>query len=245
MPQHTNPKCLQCDKTESMLWRNIDNGLLCHECYEQNNTKIELEPESDNGSTIINGHYQQNGEKDNSKTRKSTRTTRFKPKTTTCTATKASSKGRGRRYIFKKQTPFKSPIVPVSTRTVESVFYNGSYMQIGDIVSLMDDKDNLYYAQVRALLIDIYCEKSAFLTWLIPTQSSPPPNERFDPSTYLIGPEEDSPRSLSCLEFVMHAPSNYYHDKTTPFPPPDSMDFSSNPAGFIWTSLNEQATNRK
>lgn len=60
-------------------------------------------------------------------------------------------------------------------------------MQIGDIVSLMDNNEDLYYAQIRGLLIDTYCEKSAFITWLIPTKSSPPPNERFDASTYLIG----------------------------------------------------------
>lgn len=61
------------------------------------------------------------------------------------------------------------------------------YMQVGDIVSLIGNNDNTYYAQVRGLLIDTYCEKSAFITWLIPTTSSPSPNERFDPSTYLIG----------------------------------------------------------
>lgn len=60
-------------------------------------------------------------------------------------------------------------------------------MQIGDIVSLADYDDNTYYAQIRGLLVDTYCEKSAFLTWLIPTKSSPPPNKEFDPSTYLIG----------------------------------------------------------
>lgn len=61
------------------------------------------------------------------------------------------------------------------------------YYQTGDIVSLVDVKDNTYYGQIRGMLVDTYCEKSAYLTWLIPTQSSPPPNEKFDPSTYLIG----------------------------------------------------------
>lgn len=45
----------------------------------------------------------------------------------------------------------------------------------------------MYYAQIRGLLIDNYCEKSAFLTWLIPTQESPDPKEGFDAATYLIG----------------------------------------------------------
>ena len=37
----------------------------------------------------------------------------------------------------------------------------------------------------------------------------------------------------------MHAPSNYYHDTTTPFPLPDAMEFESKPGGFIWTTLTE------
>lgn len=82
--------------------------------------------------------------------------------------------------------------------------------------------------------MDIYNEKSAYLTWLIPTQASPPPNEKFDASTYLVGYEEDVSRKLSCLEFVMHAPSNYFHDKTNPFPGPDTNDFKGN---YIWTTL--------
>lgn len=63
----------------------------------------------------------------------------------------------------------------------------GSYLQVGDIVSLVDKEDSVYYAQIRGLLIDNYCEKSAFLTWLIPTQESPDPKYGFDPATYLIG----------------------------------------------------------
>lgn len=66
-------------------------------------------------------------------------------------------------------------------------FLKGSYLQVGDIVSLVDNEDNVYYAQIRGLLIDNYCEKSAFLTWLIPTQESPDPKDGFDAATYLIG----------------------------------------------------------
>lgn len=51
----------------------------------------------------------------------------------------------------------------------------------------MDDKRNIYYAQIRGLLVDNYCEKSAYLTWLIPTQASPDPHDGFDPASYLIG----------------------------------------------------------
>lgn len=101
-------------------------------------------------------------------------------------------------------------------------------------MSCSGEDKNTYYAQIHGLLIDIYNEKSAFLTWLIPTQASPPSNEKFDPSTYLVGYEEYFSRKLACLEFIMHAPSNYFHDKTNPFPGPDSNDLKGS---YIWTTL--------
>ena len=52
------------------------------------------------------------------------------------------------------------------------------------VVSLEGD---IYYAQIRGLLQDQYCEKSAVLTWLLPSKDSPPPEEGFDPATYTIG----------------------------------------------------------
>lgn len=85
---------------------------------------------------------------------------------------------------------------------------------------MIDTKDNIYYAQIRGLLIDTYCEKSAFLTWLLPTKASPPPNERFDASSYIIGPEDENPRRMSCMTFIMNAPSTYYFDRDNPYPAP-------------------------
>lgn len=58
---------------------------------------------------------------------------------------------------------------------------------MGDIVSMKDAEGDTYYAQIKGLLTDQYCEKSAVVTWLLPTQESPPPNEEFDPATYIIG----------------------------------------------------------
>ncbi|XP_016994854.2 uncharacterized protein [Drosophila takahashii] len=144
---------------------------------------------------------------------------------------------RNRRSLFKRPAQ-KTPKVQACTRFVKSVFYKGSYMQIGDIVSIVDGEQNLYYAQIRGLLVDAYCEKSAFLTWLIPTQDSPDPQEGFDPATYLIGPDEELSRKLCYLEFVMHAPSNYYFDRSTPFPLPDVDEYTAQRSGgYIWTRL--------
>ena len=60
-------------------------------------------------------------------------------------------------------------------------------MQIGDIVALYGVDGGVYYAQIRGFLTDQYCEKSATISWLLPTGSSPPPEEGFDPSTYILG----------------------------------------------------------
>ncbi|XP_034489749.1 keratin, type I cytoskeletal 10 isoform X2 [Drosophila innubila] len=149
----------------------------------------------------------------------------------------AASTPRNRRTLFKRPAQ-KTPRVQATTRFVKSVFYKGSYMQIGDIVSIVDSEHNVYYAQIRGLLVDAYCEKSAFLTWLIPTQDSPDPRDGFDPATYLIGPDEELSRKLCYLEFIMHAPSNYYFDRTTPFPLPDVDEYAAQrTGGFIWTRL--------
>lgn len=117
------------------------------------------------------------------------------------------------------------------------------YIQIGDIVSLCNANFDTFYAQIRGLMIDNFCEKSAVITWLLPTQSSPPPDEGFDPGTYIIGPEEDHPRLLSCMEFVMHAPSDYYHSKNSPYPAVDASLFDRKfgaHGGFIWASMDSK-----
>ena len=114
---------------------------------------------------------------------------------------------------------------------------------------MQDEDGGIYYAQIKGLMTDQYCEKSAVVTWLLPTQESPPPEEAFDPATYIIGgriifvidsvnglivgPEEDIPRKLECMEFVMHAPSDYYKSRTTPYP----MVHAPAQPGYIWTSL--------
>jgi len=139
-------------------------------------------------------------------------------------------KGRGRRAVLKKQ-PVKAPASVSTSVTRDYLFNQGMFYQVGDIISVTDEDGGIYYGQIRGLLQDQFCEKSAVLTWLLPTQSSPPPEKEFDPLTYILGPEEELPRKLDYLEFVMHAPNEYYkldenirmcHEKE---------------AGFIWTSM--------
>lgn len=162
--------------------------------------------------------------------------------------------------------PVKSPAATATPVTSDYVFYKGSYFQIGDIVSMQDIDGGTYYAQIRGLLTDQYCEKSAAVTWLLPTTArqdtpslswsdnieiiffnqalfiySPPPEDGFNPETYIIGPEEDLPRKLEYMEFVMHAPSDYYKLKNSPYPP----ILAEGGNGYVWTSLRNEAHIRR
>ncbi|XP_044264491.1 GATA zinc finger domain-containing protein 1 [Tribolium madens] len=221
----TTPVCLKCETSESPLWTNAENlGAICLDCVNEakDNLKSEQEEENDDKS------------EDSKSIKRKQRTTRsYKTRLNPFAIPKIGApKGRGRRGIFKK-TPIKAPSAVATTITSESIFYKGSYIQVGDIVSMQDEDGDIFYAQIKGLLTDQYCEKSAVITWLLPTQESPPPEEGFDPATYIIGPEEDVPRKLECMEFVMHAPSDYYKSKNTPYP---AVHAPAQP-GYIWTSL--------
>lgn len=66
------------------------------------------------------------------------------------------------------------------------LLHQGVYYQIGDVIKVVDEEDGKpYFAQIRGFVQDQYCEKSAALTWLIPTQSNP--RDYFDPGTYIVG----------------------------------------------------------
>ncbi|XP_050067421.1 uncharacterized protein LOC126556238 [Anopheles maculipalpis] len=146
------------------------------------------------------------------------------------------------RRTFMKKVPIKSPQEIASTKTVSKVQDDNTWYQLGDIVSIVDTQDNTYYAQIRGLLVDAYNEKSAVITWLLPTTASPPPNEAFDPATYLAGPDEDLPRRLTYMNFVMHAPSNYYSDRNNPYPRPErfgpSNTTQSDNRNYVWASIS-------
>ncbi|KAK2589012.1 hypothetical protein KPH14_001856 [Odynerus spinipes] len=228
----SKPECVNCGTRETPLWHSTDSGNLCNDCLEKKR------------STEANGETK-NEEEDKSggalkPIRRSTRITRYcnsKPSA----PHKIVPKGKGRRNLFKK-TPVKAPTATATPVTSNYVFYKGTYFQVGDIVSMQDIDGGIYYAQIRGLLTDQYCEKSAAITWLLPTTASPPPEEGFSPETYIVGPEEDLPRKLECMEFVMHAPSDYYKLKNTPYPPP----LLEKGVGYVWTTLrNEISTSKK
>lgn len=235
------PSCKKCEKTESILWRkDSESGEICNDCYEVEKIepKLELvdvcEPKIEKESSK---------EKDvvpvvETKIRKSTRSTRFKTKVT---RQKSSGKTSRRSNIFKAARPNKTPLnICAETKTKTHVFHEGFYYQVGDIVSVMC-RGKKYYAQIRGLISDTFCEKSAVLSWLLPTTSSPDPNESFDPSTYLIGLEEDIPRRIAnAMEYVMSAPSSYFYSRTEPYGKPEELAdglYDKSRKGFVWSNV--------
>ncbi|XP_023327091.1 GATA zinc finger domain-containing protein 1 [Eurytemora carolleeae] len=127
-----------------------------------------------------------------------------------------SSKGRGRRSVAKKK-PIKSLNTVPTPVTSDKIYYKGEFFMVGDIVSVTDISDDIFYAQLRGFLTDEYGEKSGVISWLLPTTGSPPPNEGFHPATYIIGPEEDIPRRMEVFSFVMRAPSDYFYNRHSPY----------------------------
>lgn len=158
------------------------------------------ESNDNDGQVPVNGN--QNGSKRASARLKSSKQKSMERKLPT--------KGKSRRVIFKQKTTFKGKSTFSTITTTDCIFYKGQYYQTGDIVFVVDIEDGQkYYAQCRSFLIDPLCEKSVILTWLLPKEridNSKP----FDPELFFSGPEEDSPRLMDFVNFVCHAPSNYF-----------------------------------
>lgn len=225
MPFGLKPVCATCKTGVSTMWHKNDNGeVACNSCAMRVSAATESE---------------QAAQKDGSGSscpftlRKSTRAKSSKLKQQQQQPKTVAPKGKGRRAIFKRG-PLKAPSAVATCVTSDYVFFRNMYFQVGDVISMTDENGDVYYGQIRGLLQDQYCEKSAVITWLIPTKGSP--TDHFDPSTYILGPEEDIPRKLECMEFVCHAPSEYFKAKNTPYPTKSSGPESC----FIWTRLGPQ-----
>ncbi|XP_061168581.1 GATA zinc finger domain-containing protein 1-like [Saccostrea echinata] len=235
MPLGNKPTCELCKATNSTMWRKGSNGeVICNSCsLKQSCPGGEKDSNDSNGS--IPERPKNNGNLAGPVLRKSARIKPTKHKY--ISAAKAlATKGKSRRIVFKKSQPIKAPTAVSTIVTGESVFYDGMYYQSGDIVSLVDHDGSLYYAQIRGFMQDQYNEKSVVLSWLLPTQNSP--KVGFDPSTYILGPEEDLPRKMEYIEFVCHAPSDYYKCRTGPY-----LTISREPElCYIWTTIGEKIT---
>lgn len=136
--------------------------------------------------------------------------------------------------LKKKYKAPRSVSIPVTSETLS---YGESFFTRGDVVSMVCD-GLVYYAQIRGLLQDQYHEKSAVITWLIPTDVSP--ETGFDPNTFIIGPEEEFPRNLADMEFVCHSPNEYFKC-TNPYldkiPQKPTLGFAKTRKGYVIVPL--------
>lgn len=136
-PLYENLKCVQCNRTEALLWKSIgEKQQLCNNCFEQ--TKSNTKQDADCNNRRAFGKTDER----RSKLRKSTRSTRYNGKngsgTSNATATtnsnttkisSAKSSGRGRRSLFRRP-PMKAPTIPATTQHVNSLFYKVSQCQL-------------------------------------------------------------------------------------------------------------------
>ncbi|XP_042333350.1 GATA zinc finger domain-containing protein 1 [Sceloporus undulatus] len=241
MPLGLKPTCSVCRTTSSSMWKKGSQGeILCNNCTGRPGPPAGASSSYAAAAAAAAGAQQSNGggggggggKSKQEIHRRSARLRNTKYKSAPAAEKKVSTKGKGRRHIFKLKNPIKAPESVATIITAESIFYKGVYYQIGDVVSVIDEQDGkTYYAQIRGFIQDQYCEKSAALTWLIPTTASP--KDSFDPATYIIGPEEDLPRKIDYLEFVCHAPSEYFKSRSSPFPTIPTRPEK----GYIWTHV--------
>nr|CAD7432287.1 unnamed protein product [Timema monikensis] len=157
---------------------------------------------------------------------------------TLATPKEFNPRGKGQRAVgVEKKTHLKASDAVDTPYYNENVYCNGTYFQVGDIVSMVGQDNRIYYAQLRGFLTNQYCEKSTVITWIVPTHASPPPTWGFDPDTYVFAYDEETPRKLDTMTFVMHAPNDYFKVKQSPYPPsnPQPRD-SRSPWGRLATA---------
>lgn len=76
------PKCVQCEVVESLLWRSLDNGHICYNCFEENtNNKKKAQESAADVTDEVTITGSGNAEDSHQlRVRKSTRSTRYKAK---------------------------------------------------------------------------------------------------------------------------------------------------------------------
>lgn len=172
-----------------------------------NLSKIKIESQNEDESSMSDATSKST--ESNSMLRKSMRTSKKKNNDNSSNDSNSgplpeSTNRRTKKFKLETQAPLKCETLVSKITTSDYVFHRGFYMQIGDIVALFDkdDKDTIYFAKIRAFLIDQCGQKSAVLTWLIPIDQnykSVRLATDFDPNLFMLGPSEEFPRSLDCM----------------------------------------------
>ncbi|XP_042105078.1 GATA zinc finger domain-containing protein 1 isoform X1 [Ovis aries] len=270
MPLGLKPTCSVCKTTSSSMWKKGPQGeILCHHCTGRGGAggggscpgvaggtggggggagggfgaatfaSTSAAPPQSNGG----GGGKQSKQEIH---RRSARLRNTKYKSAPAAEKKVSTKGKGRRHIFKLKNPIKAPESVSTIITAESIFYKGVYYQIGDVVSVIDEQDGKpYYAQIRGFIQDQYCEKSAALTWLIPTLASP--RDQFDPASYIVVTEHELRKGSFIIDSSISACYMDFPGGTVEENPPASAeDVGSIPGPgrfyMAWSQLSPRGT---
>eukprot|EP00058_Branchiostoma_floridae_P027491 XP_002612982.1 hypothetical protein BRAFLDRAFT_74772 [Branchiostoma floridae] len=239
MPLGVRPCCSTCKTTDSPMWRRNEFGdVLCNSCSLKQLQLSAAPPAQENGDSnnTTQPLQHQNGNKaEKIQLRKSMRVRSAKTKALQQTGKGTVTKGKSRRIIFKKN-PLKAPAAVSTIVTSECFFYKGIYYQMGDIVSLMDHdgvstmhrlRVSCRTSTVRRVWSSHGCYQprpAPGITLTLPHTSSVSYvltvtllQEGFD-FFFACGPEEELPRLMDCVEFVCHAPSEYFKTKKSPHP---------------------------
>jgi hypothetical protein len=179
--------------------------------------KIEVKPpiyEEESSSSASDTNNLANAAKEeDSRVRKSTRIPKStkinqEEKAPNTQETKKEVNRRTKKFKLETKVPLKSADTLVSkVASSDCVLHKGLYLKIGDIVALYDieDRETIYFGQIRGFLSDQYANKSVCLTWLIPIDSMYKKiryAKDFDASLFMLGPPEEFPVSLDYVEFV-------------------------------------------
>lgn len=125
-PAIENLKCIQCECTESLLWKQInDSQHICITCFEKTQNTVKAETESANQIT-------NKTEDRKTKLRKSTRSTRYSKSGSNQSQSNSNKganikTGKGRRSLFRRP-PMKAPTVTATTKHVKSLFHKVNSM---------------------------------------------------------------------------------------------------------------------
>ena len=194
------PTCSYCDANKSVIWRKDGSGdCICHKCFVNKKSRSEE-------SNAIGNRAKANGIKSckSNARNKSVRN-------------KVFPKGKSRRSAFKAKHVAKTESSGSTITTSDFIIHQGQYFQRGDVVSVIDADDHrTYYAQCNAFMTNEFCEKFLSITWLLPIKKLEP-NCSFQPSLFYLGPSDELIRNMNCVEFVCHAPTDYFKPENSIF----------------------------
>jgi len=119
---------------------------------------------------------------------------------------------KGRRTLSKPKKVLKAILTQAEDKTSDYICFKGQIFQKGDIVSIVDSEDNnIYYAQCLIFLTDKHYKKYVGYNWLAPREDKLFfPGEMFVPSKYKIAFSDDIFHCIETINFVCHAPTDYY-----------------------------------